>query len=448
MARIRAKDPKGLAYWEGLADRFSETGWYHSIELPDGRVVEGLQTLEQQQARLREFPIPDDLSGKRVLDIGAWDGWFAFEMERRGAEVMAIDNIEQPAFHLAHDRLGSKVDYRVMDVLELSPDKVGRFDIVLFFGVLYHLKHPLLGLEKVCAVTKEMALVESFVTDEGPGGRPVLEFYETDELCGRQDNWVGPTTECLLAFCRTAGFARVEPGRVLEQRAHVVCRRDWGPAPAAPRVSAPEIREAVHVLTHERSFSTARDDYLTVWFDSEEADLDASRVFPEVGGYGIRPIWVGHDSGSKWQVNFKLPPGLDAGRYPVRLRTTDSPFSEPAEIFVDQKEPVPKPERLEIAGLTDAKTYESQRIAFSGEMWISLWVRGLPEGVRREHVRLRLGSAPLAVDFLSDPDQRGLRQLNARLPESTIPGDYPVSVTCAGVQSPPLPLEVLPPQPD
>ena len=82
MARIRANDPATRAHWRGLADEFSESGWYHSIELPGGEVLQGLQTLDQQKERLRLLPIPDDLSGKRVLDIGTWDGWFAFEMER------------------------------------------------------------------------------------------------------------------------------------------------------------------------------------------------------------------------------------------------------------------------------------------------------------------------------------------------------------------------------
>ena len=66
-------------------ERLPKLGWYHSIELPDGSVIQGHQTLEQLRAASRQFPIPADLTGKRVLDIGAWDGWFSFEMERRGA---------------------------------------------------------------------------------------------------------------------------------------------------------------------------------------------------------------------------------------------------------------------------------------------------------------------------------------------------------------------------
>ena len=109
--------------------------------------------LDGQKHRIAQFPIPEDLRGKRVLDIGAWDGWFSFEMERRGAEVLAIDNWDNPRFHEVRRLLNSRVEYRQMDVYDLTPARIGRFDIVLFFGVLYHLKHPLLALERVCALT-------------------------------------------------------------------------------------------------------------------------------------------------------------------------------------------------------------------------------------------------------------------------------------------------------
>ena len=189
--------------------RFVEGGWWHSFELPDGAVIRGVSDLAAQKMRIAQFPIPDDLTGKRVLDIGAWDGWFSLEMERRGAEVLAIDRFDNPRFHEIRERLGSRVEYRRLDVYDVSPRTVGRFDIVLFMGVLYHLKHPLLALERVCSVAREMAAVESFVLGEQEE-RNLLEFFENDELGGQVDNWFAPTTACLMALCRTAGFARVE----------------------------------------------------------------------------------------------------------------------------------------------------------------------------------------------------------------------------------------------
>src|SRR5258708_4834313 len=132
-------------------------GWWHSFELPDGRRIDGVCGLQVLKDRIGQFPIPADLRGARVLDIGAWDGWFSFEMERRGADVLAIDCWDNPRFHRMRAALNSRVEYRLMDVYELTPETVGRFDIVLFMGVLYHLKHPLLALERVCAIATDMA---------------------------------------------------------------------------------------------------------------------------------------------------------------------------------------------------------------------------------------------------------------------------------------------------
>ncbi len=140
---------------------FQELGWYHSIELPTGEVIVGLQTLEQQRARLARFPIPADLSGKTVLDIGAWDGWFGFELESRGAKLTAIDVFENPRYLAARELLGSHADYRLMDICDPAVLELGSFDSVLFFGVLYHDKHPLLVLEPVCALTKDLAYLKS-----------------------------------------------------------------------------------------------------------------------------------------------------------------------------------------------------------------------------------------------------------------------------------------------
>src|SRR5579884_164015 len=97
-----------------LIGRLGELGWYHSIDLPGGGVIAGIQSLEQLRARIAQYPIPQDLRGKRVLDIGAWDGWFSFEMERRGAEVVAIDCFDNPRFREMHAIYNSRAEYRCM----------------------------------------------------------------------------------------------------------------------------------------------------------------------------------------------------------------------------------------------------------------------------------------------------------------------------------------------
>ena len=210
---------------EGVAALTKDT-WFHSIELPDGRLIPGVVSVEALKARLCRYPIPQDLSGKRVLDVGAATGWNSFELERRGAQVVAVDCVDLQEFRAARELLRSNVEYRVLDVDELTPESVGRFDYVLFFGVLYHLRHPLLGLEKICALTRETAFVESFVTD---GDSCSLEFYESDELGGQLDNWYGPTPKCVEVLCRSAGFARVQMDYVEQNRAGWTCHRKWEP---------------------------------------------------------------------------------------------------------------------------------------------------------------------------------------------------------------------------
>src|ERR1051325_67852 len=115
----RETDP--LAYVREWRKHFLKGGWWHSFELPDGSEIRGVSELAAQKMRIAQFPIPGNLTGKRVLDIGAWDGWFSFEMERRGADVLAIDRFENPRFHEIRGILGSRVEYRQMDVYDVSP---------------------------------------------------------------------------------------------------------------------------------------------------------------------------------------------------------------------------------------------------------------------------------------------------------------------------------------
>lgn len=247
-----------LAYVEDWHRRLSESGWWHSFELPDGTAIAGVNSLDAQKTRIARFPIPADLSGKRVLDIGAWDGWFTFEMERRGAEVVAIDRWDNPRFREMHAALGSRAEYRRMNVYDLSPAKLGRFDVVLFLGVLYHLKHPLLALERVCSVTKGFAAFESFaLTDRFlPGLQvdryPLLQFFERDDFGGQFDNWFAATPRCLLGMLRTAGFARADLLEVHDYGAAIACYRHWDARPTSPPAVSPKLHAAVHARTRRR----------------------------------------------------------------------------------------------------------------------------------------------------------------------------------------------------
>jgi tRNA (mo5U34)-methyltransferase len=380
-----------------------ERGWWHSFELPDGTLIQGVCDLPGLKNRIAQFPIPQDLRGKRVLDIGAWDGWYSFEMERRGAEVLAIDNWDNPRFHQMRAMLNSRLEYRQIDVYELTPERVGRFDIVLFMGVLYHLKHPLLALERVCALTTEMAAVDSFVLREKhrPGEnvdqRLVMEFYETDEFCGQTDNWVGPSLACLQAFCRTAGFARVELQNVLENGACLACYRHWE-RPTAEAPGGPELAAALHNRSGGINFDSSRDETVSAWFHWKARQLSLDDVRPEVGGYGVRPIHVTQAGEDEWQTNFKLPPGLTPGWHQVRMRIGGSRPGSARRIAVDV--PLMGGE-IQIQGVSDGTTWAHNQLDVSRGDVLSLWASGLPENVDGANLSVSLDGRRLMVTHIA-----------------------------------------------
>ncbi len=441
MPVIRANDPASTAWNQMLMDDFAKKGFYHSIALPDGRVLEGILPLEALNQRVSEFPIPADLTGQRVLDIGTWDGFFAFEMERRGARVVAIDSTEVENFHAARELLGSNVEYHVQDVYDLTPERNGYFDLIFFMGVLYHLKHPLLALERVCECSTDMAIVESFVTaDSLSTDAPAMEFYETTDLLGQTDNWCGPNLACLMAMCRTAGFARVEHVRTSQQRAVVACYRRWMAGPAQPDAPTPDLRAAVHATNYGINASARSDDYLSAFFKSEEQGLTPDTVFPEVAGYGSRPLTVTSTGEHGWQANFKLPPGLKPGWNEVRLRTARSSFSNAARIAVDMPADA---EELRITGVCDGRTWRPGEVAVGDDAVVSLWVEGLPENADRGNVRVWLATRRLDIAGIAPETGGEPRQINVKLPASFPKGRYDLKVKLGGAETVPVPVRVV-----
>ncbi len=201
---------------QDLRARVAELRWHHSIDLGQGIVTPGQDNSPRKLARLR---LPNSLKGRSVLDVGAWDGFFSFEAERRGARrVLATDSYcwdgshdwgSKRGFELAREALGSKVEDMLIDVLDLSPERVGTFDLVLLLGVLYHMKHPLLALERVASVTADMLVLETAVDLLGVR-QPALAFYPCDEMAGDHTNWCGPNPKAVVAMLETAGFRKVE----------------------------------------------------------------------------------------------------------------------------------------------------------------------------------------------------------------------------------------------
>ncbi len=423
---------RGLAHIRAWHERLGETGWWHSFEFPDGGSIQGVSTLAAQKLRIAQFPIPQDLTGKRVLDIGTWDGWFAMEMERRGAEVVAIDRFENPRFLEIHERMRSRVDYRQLSVYDLDPNRIGRFDVVLFLGVLYHLKHPLLALERVCSVAKDFVAVESFVLEEE---RPLMEFYENDEFGGEFDNWFAPTVPCLLGLCRTAGFARVELNNVQEYGAAVTCYRQWNAAGRAK--TALELLAVFHAGDRGINFQASSSDEYVICRVAEGAiELTRETVQPEIAGFGAQPVFVNMVEGC-WQVGFKLPPGLSPGSHQVRLRTLDGE-SNAIAIAVD----VPlSAEALSIASVADGVSWEPGRVSKKNG-FLSIWVRGLPGNADLNNVRVYVGQKRLFADFVGMPTEEGVSQINAILGGGVPLGIHRLSVRFGECESAAVDLEI------
>ncbi len=186
--------------------------WFHSIDLGQGVVTPG--RVDPQNQTLGRLHLPADLSGKTVLDVGAWDGFFSFEAERRGAKrVLATDSHawwgSKSPFELARRALGSKIEDFDIDVMDLDPARIGTFDVVLMLGVLYHLRHPMLALEKVYSVTADHLILET-VTDLTWTSYPAMRFYPGDELAGDSSNWFGPNPAAVMGMLKAVGFRKVE----------------------------------------------------------------------------------------------------------------------------------------------------------------------------------------------------------------------------------------------
>jgi len=198
-----------------IKNKVEQIKWFHRIDLGNGIVTPGT---DNSNDKLKTIKLHEDLSGKSVLDIGAWDGFFSFEAERRGASrVVALDSFSwnnpewgtKKGFELARTVLNSKVEDIEIEVLDISPENVGTFDIVLFLGVLYHMRHPLLALEKISKVTKELLIVESEI-ELIEKNRPVMVFYPGDELAGDSSNWWVPNQSGMESMLKDVGFKKVK----------------------------------------------------------------------------------------------------------------------------------------------------------------------------------------------------------------------------------------------
>jgi SAM-dependent methyltransferase len=209
-----------------LAERVRELTWYHTIELPGGVVTPGHF---DTRGAVKHVPLPADLSGMRVLEVGTWDGFWAFELERRGAsEVVALDlddeadldwpprrrPTEFPAtkrgdgFRLAKEIRGSKAERVNCSVYHATPEELGTFDLVFCGSVLIHLRDQLLALERMANLcTGQLILAEEY--DKLASLLPFsASRYMADS--GQAVVFWRPSRRTWRKLVSTAGFDRVE----------------------------------------------------------------------------------------------------------------------------------------------------------------------------------------------------------------------------------------------
>jgi tRNA (mo5U34)-methyltransferase len=231
----------------GLGGSIRELGpWFHNLHLPHGA-----QTAPDHP--LGDFPsfkwkqlgpaLPDDLDGCRALDIGCNAGFYSFELARRGADVLAIDHdphyLRQAEWAAGQYELPGRIEFRQMGVYDL-PQLDETFELVLFLGVMYHLRYPLLGLDLVTERAAETLVLQTLTmpggategsapTDLDIGDRarlrepdwPTIAFVEHD-LAGDPTNWWVPSAGAVEAMVRSSGFVVTDrPGHEMW-----ICRRD------------------------------------------------------------------------------------------------------------------------------------------------------------------------------------------------------------------------------
>jgi tRNA (mo5U34)-methyltransferase len=225
--------------------------WYHSIELAPGIVTPGRAPIDVWERTLRNLQLPD-LRGKSVLDIGAYDGFFSFAAERLGASrVVALDEhvwatdmaayikewkearalgkaVPAPRdsrhwqpqvlpgkrpFDAAREILNSNVEAVVGNFMTMDLSSLGRFDVILFLGILYHMEEPLPAMRRVASLLNPggfLGIETEAVEIPGAPDAPFFEFFPTNELNNDSANWWAPNAQALAGLTIAVGLQKFQ----------------------------------------------------------------------------------------------------------------------------------------------------------------------------------------------------------------------------------------------
>jgi tRNA (mo5U34)-methyltransferase len=197
---------------EDIEKKIKEISWFHHFD----KETFGFETIgakgQRNNIEAAAWGLNAELfKDKSVLDIGAWDGYNSFLAEKMGAKrVLATDRpiMQDTGFNLAHYIIGSKIESKKIDLFDISIETVGKFDVVLFLGVFYHLPNPILGLQRAADVTDKVLVVET--TYENQIGGALLELFPP-RLTFEPTNYWSPNVDCLEALLKKiCGFKKVD----------------------------------------------------------------------------------------------------------------------------------------------------------------------------------------------------------------------------------------------
>jgi len=203
-----------------MQEEMNAIGWWHRIPIGD---VTTPGHNEESQSTLDAMNL-GDLTGKTVLDIGCWDGFYSFACEKKNAKrVVASDrfvwdspDFTDAGFNFAHKHLNSKVEKLHASVEELPEKNLGKFDIVLMLGVLYHAKSPIQYIEIAKKLSKGIVIFETAV-DLMDIPVPVARYYVHDELNHDPTNFWGFNELAMLGMMRDAGYKDIKSVRLGNQ---------------------------------------------------------------------------------------------------------------------------------------------------------------------------------------------------------------------------------------
>lgn len=214
-----------------LSQQVDRHGWYHTIDLGQGVITQGMF---DHRPAVDRYLLPQDLSGMRCLDVGTMDGFWAFEMERRGAtevvasDVAAVDDLDWPPawrarveatldetkadrFQIAHAALDSRVQRIERSVYELGND-LGEFDLIFCGDLLVHLKDPITAVQRIHSVCRGSAILCNPVKRfRFRRRRPLAELDGVDEF-----RWWLLSEASIERMMLAVGFQRVELGKRFE----------------------------------------------------------------------------------------------------------------------------------------------------------------------------------------------------------------------------------------